>query len=51
VARNEALARAAKHQLDDFDRRVRLEVTARLLDIDAAAAAVRVAERSVGSAA
>lgn len=49
VARSEALARAAENELEDLDQRIRLEVTARALEREAARAAVDIAARGVAS--
>jgi outer membrane protein TolC len=48
--RASARAEAVRRQLDDLDRRVRLQVTQRHLDLGAARRAVEVAARSVASA-
>lgn len=50
VAQAEAQADAARHQVEDLERRVRLEVTARSLDLATAQAAVAVAERNLEAA-
>jgi outer membrane protein TolC len=50
VARARARAEAARQALADLDRRVRLQVTRALLDLQTAAAAVMVAERSLEAA-
>jgi outer membrane protein TolC len=50
VARAQSRAEALRERLDGLERRIRLEVTSALLDIDSAWAAVPVAERSVESA-
>lgn len=49
-ARAEAEAAAVRMQLEDFDRRIRYEVTGRLADVGTAAAAVDVATANVESA-
>ena len=46
VAQAEAQARALRHQLEDAEQRVRLDVTARTLALDTALAAVEVAARA-----
>jgi outer membrane protein len=50
VARARARAEAARQVLSDFDRRVRLQVTRALLDLQSAEAAVAVAERGLEAA-
>ena len=50
VAQREAQAAAARQQLEDLERRIRFEVTQRLLDLTTAEAAVTVAEQSLLSA-
>ena len=50
AAQARAQADALRSQLEDLQRRVRLEVTARSLDRVTAAAALRVAERSLEAA-
>jgi outer membrane protein len=50
VAQAAAQADAIRRQIADLDRRIRLEVTARLLDVRTAGAAVAVASRSLASA-
>lgn len=50
VAEASARRNALKSSLDDFDRRVRLDVTRAVLDAEAAAASVRVAETAIVSA-
>jgi outer membrane protein TolC len=50
-ARATARAEAARHQLEDLDRRIRLQVTQRLLELSAAEAAAVVAERALEAAA
>jgi outer membrane protein TolC len=50
VAQATAQADAIRRQIDDLDRRIRLDVTARLLDVRTAGAAVAVASRSLASA-
>lgn len=47
VARARAQAEAARHQLRDFEQRIRLEVTSRRLDLSTAGAALRVADRNL----
>lgn len=49
-AQRSAQARALRHQLEDLDRRIRLEVTQRLLDLGTATATVPVAERNLEAA-
>ena len=51
VARSAARLEAARQDVEDLDRRIRLEVTARHLDLQTAAAAVQVAGRGLESAA
>jgi outer membrane protein len=50
AAQAEAQARAVEKQLQDAEQRVRLEVTSRALELDAARAALEVAGRAVESA-
>jgi outer membrane protein len=50
VAQSAAQADAIRRQLDDLDRRIRLDVTARLLDVWTAGAAVSVASSGLASA-
>ena len=50
VAQAAAQADAIRRQLDDLDRRIRLEVTSRLLDVGTARATVDVASRGLASA-
>jgi outer membrane protein TolC len=50
VARAEAEGQAARHRLADLDRRIRLQVTQAALDLEAAEAAVDVAEHGHHSA-
>jgi outer membrane protein TolC len=50
AARAEARADAVRKQLEDLDRRIRLQVAQRRLELDAARAAVEVAERSLEAA-
>jgi OMF family outer membrane factor len=50
VSQAAAQADAVRRQIDDLDRRIRLEVTVRLLDAKTAGAAVTVASRSLASA-
>lgn len=50
VARAHARAEAARHALEDFERRIRLQVTRALLDLQSAEAAVVVAERNLAAA-
>jgi outer membrane protein len=50
VARAEARAEAARRQLEDLDRAIRLQVTRALLDLSTAQATVGVTERSLVSA-
>lgn len=50
VARDASLALAARRRLEDLDRRIRLEVTQRLMELDTARSSVDVAERNVVSA-
>jgi outer membrane protein len=50
TAQAQAQAEAARHQLEDLERQVRLEVTSRALDLASARAAIGVAERNVESA-
>jgi len=50
VSRDAALALAARRQLEDLDRRIRLEVTQRFMELDTARASVDVAERNLVSA-
>ena len=47
VARAEANVEALRQRLDDFERRVRLQVTSAVLDVRTAHAAIRVAEGAV----
>jgi outer membrane protein TolC len=50
AAQASALAEALRHQLEDFERRVRVEVKSRLLDVATAQAALAVANRALESA-
>jgi outer membrane protein len=50
VARAKAQAEAARHQLKELERGIRLEVTARYVELETARAAVEVAERNVEAA-
>jgi outer membrane protein len=50
VARARAEAEAARHLVDDLERRVRLDVNTRLLDLSTRRAALEVAERSLEAA-
>jgi outer membrane protein len=50
TAQAEAQARAVEKQLADAEQRVRLEVTSRVLELDAARSALAVADRAVESA-
>jgi outer membrane protein len=50
IARSTAEADAARHQLEDLDRKIEFEVTRRLLELSSATAAVDVAEKSLESA-
>ncbi|MFI5007846.1 MAG: TolC family protein [Solirubrobacterales bacterium] len=50
TAEAKAQADAARHQLDELERQVRLEVTARALDLSTRGAELDVAERSLGAA-
>jgi outer membrane protein TolC len=50
TARARARAEAARYQLDDLERRIRLQVVGALLDLDTAEAAVAVAERGLAAA-
>lgn len=47
VAQARAQAEAARHQLQDLEQRIRLEVTSRRLDLSTAGAALDVAERNL----
>jgi outer membrane protein TolC len=50
AAEARARAEAARHQLDELERRVRLDVTSRALDLSTRRAALEVAERSLEAA-
>jgi outer membrane protein TolC len=50
VAQGSAQAEAVRSQLEDLDRKIEFEVTRRLLELQTAAAAVEVTERSLESA-
>jgi outer membrane protein TolC len=50
VEQASAQADAARHQLEDLDRRIRLEVVSRLLDLGAASEGVEVASRNLEAA-
>ena len=50
VAQAQSQADAARYQMEDLSRRIRLEVTSRLLDLDMSWAAIEVAERSLEAA-
>jgi outer membrane protein TolC len=50
VEQSSAQADAARHQLEDLDRRIRLEVVARALDLGAASEGIDVATRNVAAA-
>jgi len=50
VAQAHAQAEAARHQIEDLERRVRLDVTAGVLDLSSRRAAVEVAERNLEAA-
>jgi outer membrane protein TolC len=50
VSQRSAAAESMRKQLEDLERRIRLEVTQRLLDVENAKAAVAVAERNVEAA-
>jgi outer membrane protein TolC len=50
AAQARAQAKALRHQVEDLERRVRLEVKSRTLDVASAGAAVRVADRALEAA-
>jgi outer membrane protein len=50
VAQAQAQAQAARHQLDDLERHIRLEVTTRVLDLATARAAIEVSNRNLEAA-
>lgn len=50
TAKAKAQAEAARHELDDLERRIRLEVTARALDLATARAVIGVAQRNLEAA-
>jgi len=50
AAQARAQAAAVRHQLEDLERRIRLEVTSRVLDLGTSRATVEVAERNLEAA-